>query len=233
MNIAAFRPFSLSDYPGKIAAIAFTQGCNFNCFYCHNPGLIPLTPNTKFGDTGIHEEKVLTFLQQRRGKLDGLVITGGEPTLQEGLLPFMSAVKSQDYFIKLDTNGSFPETLKAVLKAELVDYIAMDIKAPLEKYNTIVKNAVSQENILKSIQLIMASGIDYEFRTTVVSTRLSSQDLIECGRLIQGAKRYILQKYVPIHLSGQEERGEQGYTEEELREVLTELNRTVKHCYLR
>lgn len=225
MNISSIRPFTLSDYPGKLAAIVFTCGCNFRCSYCHNPSLIPLVDENAAGSKLIPVEGVLDFLKCRRGKLDSLVITGGEPTLQAGLLSFMEKVKRLGYFLKLDTNGSFPGVLAEVIRAGLVDYIAMDIKAPLEKYREVVRVPVRPDAIMESIRLIMGSGIDYEFRTTVVRSLLTPADLMSCGRLVQGAARYILQK--PVSLD------EPGYSTEELREKAKELGGIILRCNVR
>lgn len=233
MNIGAYQPFSLSDFPGRLAAIVFTRGCNFRCSYCHNPSLIPMVDKSKTGTPVVPVEEVLDFLKQRRGKLDGLVITGGEPTLQEGLISFMEIVKALGYFLKLDTNGSRPGVLWEVIGSGLVDYIAMDIKAPLEKYRKVVNRSVHTGDIMASIRLIMGSGIDYEFRTTVVKSLLSLDDLKACGRLLRGAGRYALQKFIPFNSFDRSLINEENCTQDELEKIRKLLSPLVEECLLR
>ena len=174
MRIGGFQPFTLSDFPECLAAMAFTQGCNLRCPFCHNGGLIPTqAPNEKL----VPEAYVLDFLQERQGKLDGLVVTGGEPTIQAHLTDFLHRVKALGYQVKLDTNGTRPEVLAALLEAGLVDYIAMDVKAPLEHYERLSGVPVPVRRLEESISLISLSGVRHEFRTTVVEPLLSREDL--------------------------------------------------------
>jgi len=193
MKIGTIQRFSLIDFPGRICAIVFTQGCNFRCPYCHNPELV----EPSLYGTGMAESDLLAFLDRRRGKLDAVSITGGEPLLQRGLIMFIEKVRALGYLIKIDTNGSFPLVLKEMLDKGLLDYIAMDVKAPLERYGDVVKAPVNPESIAHSIRLIMNSGVDYEFKTTVVSSLLTGRDVEKIGTLITGAKRYYLQRFVP------------------------------------
>lgn len=229
MNIAAIKPVSLSDYPGKPAALVFAQGCNFRCGYCHNPQLIE--PQ---GDSAVAEEDVLSYLEGRRGRLQGVVVSGGEPLLQDGLVPFLEKLKRIGYMIKLDTNGSCPGVLRVLIKRNLVDYVAMDIKGPLKKYGAITGVLVDTDKIVDSIRTLMeASGVDYEFRTTVVKSQLSPGDLEFIGEMIKGARRYILQKYVPSNpldvLFGQEGT----YTGNEFAQIVSRLNRHVQESGVR
>ncbi len=193
MKIGTIQRFSLIDFPGRICAIVFTQGCNFRCPYCHNPELVE---PSLFAE-GMEEPDLLAFLHRRRGKLDAVSITGGEPLLQRGVIPFIEKVRALGYLVKVDTNGSFPLVLKEMLDKGLLDYIAMDVKAPLERYGEVVKAPVNPESIAHSIRLIMNSGVDYEFKTTVVSSLLTGRDVEKIGTLITGAKRYYLQRFVP------------------------------------
>ncbi|HEX7535071.1 MAG TPA: anaerobic ribonucleoside-triphosphate reductase activating protein, partial [Syntrophales bacterium] len=142
------------EYPGKIGAIAFTQGCNFRCPYCHNPELV----DPDLYRECLSEEGVLSFLEKRKGKLDALTITGGEPTIQIDLLDFIKGVRNIGYLIKLDTNGSCPEVLERLISGRLVDYIAMDIKGPLHKYRTVTRSMIDEDKIRQSIEIIMKSG---------------------------------------------------------------------------
>ncbi len=161
---------------------------------CHNPELV----NPELFEAPIPERDILSFLANRRGKLDAVEITGGEPVLQPDLIDFMSELKKLGYLVKLDTNGSNPEIISEAIEREIVDYLAMDVKAPLEIYREITKSRVDPAKIEHSIELIMSSGLDYEFRTTVVKTQLSKRDVLEIGRLIRGSKRYVLQKFVGV-----------------------------------
>lgn len=160
MLIGGLQKSSLIDYPGKIAAVIFTQGCNFRCPYCHNPELVNGERGTINGKC--HEMAVLEFLKKRIGKLDGVVITGGEPTLHNNLPEFIKQIKNLGFAIKLDTNGTNPEMLKQLIDEKLIDYVAMDIKAPLDKYSEIVCTKVDTDKILKSIGILKNSNIkDY------------------------------------------------------------------------
>jgi len=190
MNISGFQKFSLIDYPGKISAVIFTQGCNFRCPYCHNPEL------WKFKKGLINEKEVLGFLETRKNQLEAVVITGGEPTLQIDLVDFLKKIKKIGFLIKLDTNGSNFIKLKEILDLGLVDYVAMDIKGPIEKYDDICGVKVNKNNILKSIALIKERIFNYEFRTTTTKEQLNNVDFEQIKKLIVGSKRYILQKYI-------------------------------------
>jgi pyruvate formate lyase activating enzyme len=190
MNIGGLEKFSLIDYPGKISAVIFTQGCNFRCPYCHNPELLSISKGI------INEESVLFFLEKRKKQLEAVVITGGEPTLQSDLIPYLTKIKQMGYLIKLDTNGSDPEIIKKITELNLVDYVAMDIKASLDKYSEVVGVKVNKENILKSINLLIQDNIDYEFRTTITQEQLNNFDIEEIGKLLKGSKKYVLQKYI-------------------------------------
>jgi len=193
MIIGGFQGFSLIDYPGKICAIVFTQGCNFRCPYCHNPELVEFSGSDSAAP---EEDEVLAFLEKRKGRLDALTITGGEPLLQSGLNKFLSRVKALGYLIKLDTNGSLPSRLEDVIKNNLVNYIAMDIKSPIDKYGSVIRAGIDTGKILESTRLIMESGVNYEFRTTVVKGLLCKDDFLKIGPLIKNACLYVLQRFV-------------------------------------
>ena len=194
MIIGGFQKVSLIDYPGKISSIIFTQGCNFSCVYCHNKELININNST---ENTYKEKEIIEFLKQRTKKIDAVVITGGEPTLQKDLIPFMKQIKELGFLVKLDSNGTNPDVLKEAINSKLVDYIAMDIKAPLEKYSSITKTNVDIEKIKESINLIKNSGIQHEFRTTVLKSLLTEQDILSINSLTSGANLFTLQKYVP------------------------------------
>lgn len=185
---------TLIDYPGKIAATVFTAGCNFRCPFCHNPELVELDPE----DMPIfreQEEKFFTFLEGRKGLLDGVCITGGEPTVQADIIPFMRKLKEMGFLVKLDSNGTNPDILAQVFDEGLADYIAMDIKNGPDRYHEAVGTAVDMDKIRESIRLIMGNGIGYEFRTTVVPGIHTEKDFEEVAKLIEGAKRYYIQVF--------------------------------------
>ena len=206
MRIAGFTKFSLVDYPERISCVLFTQGCNFCCFYCHNKSLIP-----EDAPSFIDEQMIFDFLIKRQGQVDALVITGGEPTLQADLYTFIQKIKCAypRLLIKLDTNGSNPKLLEALISDRLIDYVAMDIKAPIDQYEHVIKAPVNKNAILKSIKLLIESNIDYEFRTTIPLTQsrplFSGPELDQMLKLVQGAKKYYFQgdganpQMLPLH----------------------------------
>lgn len=191
MEICGLQKLTALDYPGRIACTVFTPGCNFRCPFCHNAALVTAQPELM--DT----EEVFAYLQKRRGLLDGVAVTGGEPLLQSGLGDFLRRVKALGFPVKLDTNGSLPSVLRPILEEGLADYVAMDIKNSPSKYaQTCGLESVDMSAIRESIALIMASGADYEFRTTVVAQLHSDADFAAMGEMIRGAKRWFLQGFV-------------------------------------
>ena len=197
MKIGGLNKFSLSDFPGKISAVVFTQGCNFRCPYCHNGSLIAQhVPN----DLLIPEEEFFRFLNIRGRQLDAVVVSGGEPTIQPDLSAFLRRIKGMGLLAKLDTNGSNPKVLRNLLKKELLDYIAMDVKAPLHIYNCLTGTVTPViRQIQESIVLVSESGIDHEFRTTVVELLLWPEDIRSIQELIPPGSTYRLQDFCPEH----------------------------------
>jgi pyruvate formate lyase activating enzyme len=199
MIIGGFQKLTLIDYPGKLATTVFTVGCSFRCSFCHNPELVIVSQN--FQIENYQEKKFFEFLKIRRGKLEGVCITGGEPTIQPDIIQFIKKVKRLGFLIKLDTNGSRPDVLKKIIDLGLVDYIAMDIKNQPKNYSKTIgllgeKNFCSLLDRVKiSVDLIMHSRIPYEFRTTVVPGIHSEKDFLEIAKWIKGAREYWLQKY--------------------------------------
>lgn len=214
VKIGGVQKFSLLDYPDKISAIIFTSGCNFRCGYCHNPELF--SSNSEW-----NEEKVLEFLRTRQGKLDGVVITGGEPTIHKGLPEFIKKIKALDFLVKLDTNGTNPQMLKKLVQSNLIDYVAMDIKAPLSKYKMIT--GVEPIGVDESIKFLLKGKIPYEFRTTALSSQLLIKDFEEIGKLISGADKYFIQKFVPSKILDDNLLADKGYTDSEIKCIMNIL----------
>ncbi|MFH1696981.1 MAG: anaerobic ribonucleoside-triphosphate reductase activating protein [Candidatus Diapherotrites archaeon] len=194
MDIAGLQKTTLIDYPGKVACTVFVAGCNFRCPYCHNPDLvqagreIPKMPR---------QGEFFKFLAKRKKWLDGVCITGGEPTLNAELPEFIGKIKAEGFLVKLDTNGTNPKLLGELIKGGLVDYVAMDIKAPLEGYDKVVGVKVDTAAIKESAAMLMQGGVDYEFRTTVVPELFGEKEAREIAKWLKGAKKYYLQTFNP------------------------------------
>jgi pyruvate formate lyase activating enzyme len=194
MKIRGLQKFTLLDYPEKLACTIFLFGCNFRCGFCHNPELVTQDSNPE-----ISKEEILNFLKKRQNQLEAVCITGGEPllTLEKD---FLIEIKDLGYLIKLDTNGSFPEKLEELLEENLIDYVAMDLKNSKEKYSLTSGANVNLENIEKSIKLIVNSGVEYEFRTTIIPELHNEKDLENLGNWIfslleKKPKKYYLQGF--------------------------------------
>lgn len=229
MEFGGLEKFTLIDYPGKVACMVYTVGCNFRCPYCHNPELVNETVENL-----IPEGDVLDFLSQRKGILDGIVITGGEPTMHgQNLLDFISKVQNLGFKVKLDSNGTNPEFLTRVIDDNLIDYIAMDIKSPLSKYSQTVARAVNIDSIKKSIEILIKSNIDYEFRTTVVKSLINISDFEEIGNEIKGVKKYFIQKFIPTKILNPQFIKKVSYSDEELLEIQKIMSKYVKYCAIR
>ncbi len=191
MRIGGFQKLTLVDYPGKAAATVFTQGCNFRCGYCHNAELVI----PEFFCEPIPSQEVLEFLKTRRGKLEGVVISGGEPTIQQGLDEFIVSLKAMGFSLKLDTNGSRPDVLSSLIERQLIDFIAMDIKTSLEKYPALIQVPCDMAFIKRSIDLIQQSGLPHQFRTTVIKGFDLPQDRQAIASLINGSADHVRQSF--------------------------------------
>ncbi len=231
MQIAGFQKLTLLDYPGKLAAMVFTPSCNFRCGFCHNPELV--NPALIKKETLIPEEVVFKHLEKRKKVLDGLVITGGEPTLQRDLEQFMQKVKAAGFLVKLDTNGTNPEILKKLLAKKLVDFIAMDIKGSFDNYAKICGVKVDTSKIKKSINLILKSDVDYEFRTTVLPKYHDLAEMEKIGKMISGAKRFYLQKFERRKVLKEQFKGEKTYGEAELKELAEAMGNRIQEIGIR
>jgi pyruvate formate lyase activating enzyme len=193
MLINGFQKLTILDYPGKVACIVFTPGCNFRCPFCHNASLVTHIDK----DTYLNNDEVLDYLKKRQGLLDGVVITGGEPLLQDGIEDFIAEIKALGYAVKLDTNGSFPEKLISVVEKGLVDYVAMDIKNSKDKYGmTVGVEDFDITPIEKSVEFLLQDKVDYEFRTTIVYGFHTLDDIQDIVVWLKGAHKYFLQNFV-------------------------------------
>lgn len=188
MRISGFNKLCLLDYPNHVACIIFTSGCNFKCSYCQNSSLIDSN------EALIEESEILNYLKKRKGILEGIVISGGEPTIQKDLKSFIEKVKKIGYKVKLDTNGSNPKILKELLDNNLLDYVAMDIKSTFNSYKDITCTEVNIDNIEKSIEILKKSNIDFEFRTTVIKENHDINKIKKICELV-GDHNYYLQNF--------------------------------------
>lgn len=191
MKIHGLQKMTLLDYPGKVACTAFLGGCDFRCPFCHNAELLDAAAPAEMDDAAL-----LLFLEKRKGLLDGVAITGGEPLLRSDIFELLSKIRTLGYPVKLDTNGNHPEKLKAVVNAGLVDYVAMDVKnSPARYAETVGLASFDMTGIRESIDFLLGGAVDYEFRTTVVQELHDEQSFEEIGKLIRGARRYFLQSF--------------------------------------
>ncbi|MBR2337061.1 MAG: anaerobic ribonucleoside-triphosphate reductase activating protein [Clostridia bacterium] len=192
MKFYGFQKMTMLDYPGKVACIVFTGGCNLRCPFCHNALLVTQVDNVVYD-----EEEIIAYLNKRKGLLDGICVSGGEPLLQVGIEDFLKRVKELGFLVKLDTNGTFPARLKSLVEKGLVDYVAMDIKNCKEKYAlTTGTESFDISKIEESVAFLLSDKVDYEFRTTVVDGLHEAQDIVKIGEWIKGAKKYFLQNFV-------------------------------------
>ncbi|MBR2056539.1 MAG: anaerobic ribonucleoside-triphosphate reductase activating protein [Clostridia bacterium] len=191
MKICGFEKFSMVDWDGKVVCTVFCAGCNFRCPFCHNRSLaLSSAP-------GIPESEVFDYLEKRKGLIDGVCVSGGEPTLSHDLKDFIAKIKALGYKVKLDTNGTNPEVVKDLLDNGLVDYVAMDVKDSPEKYPLITKTKnLDLNKVLETMSILKSSGVDFEFRTTLIKEFHTEEDMKRIALLVKGAKRYFLQKYV-------------------------------------
>jgi pyruvate formate lyase activating enzyme len=195
MNIGGYQKLTLIDFPGTLATTIFTVGCNFRCPFCHNPELVLGAGQLASGTGNKMEQEFFAFLKKRKGKLEGVCITGGEPTLQPDLIDFIKKVRALGFRIKLDTNGARPDILKKLLDMKLLGFVAMDIKNQPKRYAQTVGVNVDIERIRLSVELIRSSRIDYEFRTTVVPGIHTEKDFLAIAEWLSGARAYYLQEY--------------------------------------
>lgn len=227
LKIGGIEKSSLLDYPDRISTVIFLYGCNLRCRYCHNPELVT-EPFKK--EISYSEKEVLDFLRSRLGKIDGVVITGGEPLVQKDIEKFIFKVKKLELLVKLDTNGFYPEILSKLIKNSLIDYIAMDVKYSEDEYERYIKNSAK---IKKSIKMIIDSGIDYEFRTTYVSGIHTKDSAEGIGKLIKGANRYYIQNFRPGKCIDENLDISNSFLEKELKAFKKIAKKYVRNVYIR
>ncbi len=193
MIIQGLQKLTLLDYPGKVACTVFTAGCNLRCPFCHNAGLVTHIDR----ENALGEDALFAFLKKRKGILDGVCITGGEPLLQNGMSDFIRKIRELGYAVKLDTNGCFPEKLAELIDEGLLDYVAMDIKNSPEKYGeTVGIEEFDTSDVFKSVEILKAGRVPYEFRTTVVSGIHTAKDIENIGKWLCGAQKYFIQEFI-------------------------------------
>ncbi|MAG11819.1 MAG: anaerobic ribonucleoside-triphosphate reductase activating protein [Parcubacteria group bacterium] len=197
MLISGIQKLTLIDFPDTPACIVFTLGCNFRCGMCHNPEFVLTEKVLKLKDSCIPEEAFFEFLNQRKGMIEGVVITGGEPTIMYDLIGFIEKIKEMGFKVKLDSNGSRPDIIEKIIQMGVIDYIAMDIKITPERYKELTPRCVKPEKIKQSIRTIINSGIDHEFRTTMIKEFHDIETLKKMASEIQGAQRIYLQPFRP------------------------------------
>ncbi len=234
MKIGGFQKNSMIDFPGVVSSVIFTSGCNFVCPYCHNPDLA--AGRLPEGVEPIDEVEIFAFLNKRQGLIDGVVITGGEPTLQPDLERVITRIKALGFKVKLDTNGSRPETVETLLEKGLLDFVAMDIKSDLDGYRLAAGKGFDTKTVLESIRIIMDKAPAYEFRTTCVKPLLTKEKMADIGELIEGAKNYILQpcsqgvSMLNPHFFEEEDRF---FSEDEMLALKAEVEPSVNNCHIR
>ncbi len=227
MIIEGLQKLTLLDYPGHVACTLFAHGCNLRCPFCHNAGLVVRKPSNI-----INMDEIAAFLEKRRGILDGICLTGGEPLAQNDAIDFLKFLRGFGYKIKLDTNGFYPERLKTVIDEKLVDYIAMDIKSSPDNYAAAVGiDGIDIAPMMQSAELIMSSGIDYEFRTTAVKGLHLVSDFEKIGLWLSDAKRYFIQHFID---SGDLiSNGFEPFTKEETAKLLAAVRTHIPHAEIR
>ena len=215
LEIKGLEKLSAIDYPGKTCCIVFLANCNFRCPYCHNPDLIE-NPDRLDSMTG---EEVIEFMKSRRKWIDGVCVTGGEPCLHEGLEDFLRKVRKEGFLTKLDTNGTSPDVVERLIKEGLLDYIAMDVKAPPERYKEITRSEVDTGKVRETARIIMGSGVGYEFRTTVVPRLFGKDDMKRIGEWLKGAEKFFVQGFHGGTTLDREFGKEPAFSEKELEEL--------------
>jgi pyruvate formate lyase activating enzyme len=228
MNIGGFQEISLLDYPEKITTIIWTTGCNFRCPFCFNPNIV--LDKTDH----ISNDVFFSFLKKRKGKLDAVSISGGEPFYQKDLKEFITKIKILGFLVKIDTNGSYPIKLREFIDEGLIDYVSMDVKTVKQKYPEITKSNIDVNQIDTSIQIIKNIALDYEFKTTVIPYYLKEQDILEIAQWLKGSKRYFLQQFkTDIPLLSKDNLLKKTYSKSELYRFCEKIKPFFYECQVR
>jgi pyruvate formate lyase activating enzyme len=242
VKIGGLQKMTMIDYPGTISATVFLIGCNFKCGFCHNPELV--NPELIKNQLEISQDDFFKFLDERKELLEGICITGGEPTINSGLLKFIKKIKAKGFLVKLDTNGSNPEMLEKLINEKLIDFVAMDIKTSIDvkiknqkskikNYDKATGVSVNLKKILRSVELIKNSGIDYEFRTTAVPGIVEKEDIEKIGEWLQGIKKFALQQFQNKKVLDKNFEKLEPYSEEILKEFKEILEKYIEKVELR
>ena len=242
MLIGGVQELTTLDFPGRLAAVVFALGCNFRCGYCHNPQFVQCQGETL--TSSIPEEVFFKFLEKRKGKLEGVCISGGEPTLQSDILEFAGKIKRMGFLVKLDTNGTRSGVLKKMIAEKVVDFFAMDIKTSLSRYGEIIntfprssKSGVGEDLLInevkKSKEIIQNSGLPYEFRTTAVKGKHTKEIFEEIGEWLKGVEAYFIQNFRNKKTLAEEYKKKEGFSEKELAEFKLLMEKYVKNCGIR
>lgn len=227
MIIAGLQKMTLLDYPGHLACTVFLKGCNFRCPFCYNSSLVI----NEDSSNEISEQEFFDFLIKRKGKLDGVAITGGEPLLSKDIIPFIEKIKNLGFKVKLDTNGTSNKLLQYLIDNKLVDYVAMDIKNSFKKYNLTTNCQCDEKSIKKSIEILLQGKVDYEFRTTVVKEFHDTSDFIDISNMIKGAKKYFIQSY--LYKDSVFDKSLSAHSKEKLEEFKKIVEKTVDNVFIR
>jgi pyruvate formate lyase activating enzyme len=229
MTIGGIQKSTLIDYPGKIAATVFLAGCNLRCPWCYSAELV--LPEKIKNQPKLSEKELFSFLEERKDLLDGIVVCGGEPTVNKDLPLLLGKIKKMGFSVKLDTNGTNPEDLKGLAEKKLIDYVAMDVKLPKERYQKVLET--DPERIDQSISFLKQGKIDYEFRTTIVPQVLEKKDIIEIANWIKGADKYYIQNFKAEKTLDPAFADRKPYSDEYLKEILESVKPLFKVCHLR
>ncbi len=229
LNIKGFVPTSMVDWPGKITSVVFLPGCNFRCSFCHNPELISGYENID----NIKIEDIIDYLEKKKNWIDGVCITGGEPTLHSQLPEFINLLKNIGFQVKLDTNGTNPQMLCDLIEGNLLDYVAMDIKTYKDKYCKVINVDFDMDKIQKSIVFLKKGKVDYEFRTTVAPDLIGEEEMKKIGKWLSGARRYFIQQFRPINTLDPKFLQKKSYSPDELKKLAEIVKPYVKECQVR
>lgn len=233
MIISGIQKFTLIDFPGKIACIIFTGGCNYRCGFCHNPEFVVPEQLAKISKSFIPEEVALNFLEKRKGKLEGVVISGGEPTIMPDLEDFIVKVRKLGFVVKLDSNGNHPDVFRTLIKKGLVDYIAMDFKTSLPRYQALVGKWADEKKLLESVDLLKEGKVDYEFRCTLIREIHTPEILKEMVKTMKGAKRLYLQTFRNGITLDPLFKGFHSFTLDEMNDIAKLFSKNVKEVGIR